>query len=74
MAAYYSGQTGERDLKSSMALLLELDILCMQCEENYQLDSRKLILDKKTIIIMGSANNDLFRKKVQENSSRSTKR
>lgn len=72
MPTYYPGQSTERILKSEIAAQLELELYCLQCEENYQLDSRKLILDNRTLIILGSADNDLFRKKVQANSSRST--
>ena len=74
MSSYYPGQITERNLKSKIAEQLELELFILQCEENYQLDSRKLILDNKTLIILGSADNDLFRKKVKENSSRSTLR
>ena len=74
MSSYYPGQITERNLKSKIAEQLELEVFSLQCEENYQLDSRKLILDNKTLIILGSADNDLFRKKVKENSSRSTLR
>lgn len=74
MSSYYPGQITERNLKSKIAEQLELELFSLQCEENYQLDSRKLILDNKTLIILGSADNDLFRKKVKENSSRSTLR
>lgn len=74
MSSYYPGQITERNLKSKIAEQLELELFSLQCEENYHLDSRKLILDNKTLIILGSADNDLFRKKVKENSSRSTLR
>ena len=74
MSSYYPGQITERNLKSKITEQLELELFSLQCEENYQLDSRKLILDNKTLIILGSADNDLFRKKVKENSSRSTLR
>ena len=74
MSSYYPGQITERNLKSKIAEQLELELFSLQCEENYQLDSRKLILDNKTLIILGSADNALFRKKVKENSSRSTLR
>lgn len=74
MSSYYPGQITERNLKSKIAEQLELELFSLQCEENYQLDSRKLILNNKTLIILGSADNDLFRKKVKENSSRSTLR
>ena len=62
--------TIERMLSSEIRAQLELELYCLQCEENYHLDSGKLILDNKTIIIMGTLDNDLFRKKVQVNSSR----
>lgn len=72
MPTYYPGQSAERILKSKIAAQLELELYCLQCEENYHLDSKKLILDNKTLIILGSADNELFRKKVQVNSSHST--
>lgn len=70
MASYYPVQRTKRVLTSEIAAELELKLYCLQCEENYHLDSGKLILDNKTIIIMGTLDNDLFRKKVQVNSSR----
>lgn len=69
MPTYYPEQSAKRVLSSEIAAQLELELYCLQCEENYQLDSRKLILDNRTLIILGSADNDLFRKKVQANSS-----
>ena len=36
-----------------------------QCRENCHLDSGKIILDSKHLIIMGASNNDLFIKRVQ---------
>lgn len=72
MPSYYPGQSTKRILTSEIVAQLELELYCLQCEENYHLDSRKLILDNKTLIILGSADNELFRKKVQVNSSRST--
>lgn len=72
MPAYYPGQSTKRILTSEIAAQLELELYCLQCEENYQLDSRKLILDNNTLIVLGSADNDLFRKKVQVNDSQST--
>ena len=74
MSSYYSEQNSVRNLKSKIAAQLELELYILQCEENYQLDSRKLILNNKTLIILGSADNDLFRKKIKEKSSRSTLR
>ena len=56
---------------SEITAQLERDLCCLQCTENYQLDSRKMILDNNTLIIWGSLDNDLFRKKVQINSSSS---
>ena len=56
---------------SEITAQLERDFYYLQCTENYQLDSRKMILDNNTLIILGSLDNDLFRKKVQVNSSRS---
>lgn len=72
MPSYYPGQSTKRIITSEIAAQLELEIYCLQCEENYQLDSKKLILDNRTLIILGAADNELFRKKVQANSSRST--
>lgn len=72
MPSYYPEQSTKRIITSEIATQLELELYGLQCEENYQLDSRKLILDNSTLIILGAANNDLFRKKVQVNSSRST--
>ena len=70
MASYYPVQRTKHGLRSEIAAELELKLYCLQCEENYNLDSGKLILDNKSIIIMGTLDNDLFRKKVQVNSSR----
>lgn len=70
MPTYYPVQRSKRFLTSEIAAQLELELYRLQCEENYHLDSRKLILDNKTLIIMGSSDNELFRKKVQVNSSR----
>ena len=74
MPSYYSEQNTVRNLASSptaIAAKLELELYYSQCKENYHLDSRKIILNDNTLIIMGSIDNDLFRKKVQVNSSRS---
>ena len=60
-----------RNSLSEITAQLERDLYCLQCTENYQLDSRKMILDNNTLIILGSLDNDLFRKKAQLNSSRS---
>lgn len=60
-----------RNSISEITAQLESDLYCLQCTENYQLDSRKMILDNNTLIILGSLDNDLFRKKAQLNSSRS---
>ena len=60
-----------RNSISEITAQLERDLYCLQCTENYQLDSRKMILDNNTLIILGSLDNDLFRKKAQVNSSRS---
>lgn len=70
MTTSYPVQRSKRFLTSEIAAQLELELYRLQCEENYHLDSRKLILDNKTLIIMGSSDNELFRKKVQVNSSR----
>jgi hypothetical protein len=74
MRSYYSGESAKRIITSEIAAQLELEIYSVQCEENYHLDSKKLILDNTTLVILGSANNELFRKKVQENGSRSAPR
>ena len=71
MPSYYSKQNIKRNSISKIAAQIELELYCLQCKENYQLDSRKMILDNNTLIILGSLDNDLFRKKVQVNSSRS---
>lgn len=71
MSSYYSEQNTKQNLISTITAQLERDFYCLQCTENYQLDSRKMILDNNTLIILGSLDNDLFRKKVQINSSRS---
>ena len=60
-----------RNSISEITAQLERDLYYLQCAENYQLDSRKMILDNNTLIILWSLDNDLFRKKVQINSSRS---
>lgn len=70
MPTYYPVQRSKRFLTSEITAQLELELYRLQCEENYHLDSRKLILDNKTLIIMGSSDNELFRKKIQVNSSR----
>lgn len=57
--------TIERKISSEITAQLELEIYSVQCEENYQLDIRKMIFNDNTIIILGSFDNDLFRKKVQ---------
>lgn len=53
-----------RNSISEITAQLERDFYCLQCAENYQLDSRKMILDHNTLIILGSLDNDLFRKKI----------
>ena len=57
--------TIERMLSSEIRAQLELELYCLQCEENYQLDIKKMIFNDNTIIILGAFDNDLFRKKVQ---------
>ncbi len=57
--------TIERMLSSEIRAQLELELYCLQCEENYQLDIKKMIFNDQTIIILGAFDNDLFRKKVQ---------
>ena len=73
MPSYYSEQNIKQNLTSTLAAIaakLELELYYLQCKENYHLDSRKIILNDNTLIIMGSIDNDLFRKKIQANSSR----
>ena len=73
MPSYYSEQHITHNLTSTLAGIaakLELELYYSQCKENYHLDSRKIILNDNTLIIMGSIDNDLFRKKIQANSSR----
>ena len=73
MSSYYSEQNIKQNLTSTLAAIaakLELELYYSQCKENYHLDSRKIILNDNTLIIMGSIDNDLFRKKIQANSSR----
>ena len=73
MPSYYSEKNTKRNLTSAIAAIaakLELELYYSQCKENYHLDSRKIILNDNTLIIMGSIDNDLFRKKIQANSSR----
>ena len=73
MPSYYSEQNIKQNLTSTLAAIaakLELELYYSQCKENYHLDSRKIILNDNTLIIMGSIDNDLFRKKIQANSSR----
>lgn len=65
MQGYHSGEAIKRLVSSDIASQMELEIYRLQCEENYQLDSKKLELDNSTIIIMGSIDNELFRKKVK---------
>lgn len=65
MQGYHSGEAIKRLVSYDIAGQMELEIYRLQCEENYQLDSKKLELDDNTIIIMGSMDNDLFRKKVK---------
>ena len=65
MQGYHSGEAIKRLVSYDIAGQMELEIYRLQCEENYQLDSKKLELDDNTIIIMGSIDNDLFRKKVK---------
>ena len=55
----------ERMLSSEITAQLELELYSVQCEENYQLDIKKMIFNDNTIIILGAFDNDLFRKKVQ---------
>ena len=57
--------TIERMLSSEIRAQLELELYCLQCEENYQLDIKKMIFNDQTIIILGAFDNDLFRKKAQ---------
>lgn len=57
--------TIERMLSSEIRAQLELELYCLQCEENYQLDIKKIIFNDQTIIILGAFDNDLFRKKAQ---------
>ena len=54
-----------RNSISEITAQLERDLYYLQCTENYQLDSRKMILDNNTLIILGSLDNDLFRKKFK---------
>ena len=78
MSSYYSEQNTVRNLTSSPAAIvakalaakLELELYYSQCKENYHLDSRKIVLNDNTLIIMGSIDNDLFRRKIQTNCSR----
>ena len=70
MPSYYSEQNTKRNLTSAIAAKLELELYYSQCKENYHLDSRKIVLNDNTLIIMGSIDNDLFRKKIQTNCSR----
>ena len=73
MPSYYSEKNTKRNLTSAIAAIaakLELELYYSQCKENYHLDSRKIILNDNTLIIMGSIDNDLFRKKIQTNCSR----
>ena len=67
MPSYYSEQNTKRNLTSAIAAKLELELYYSQCKENYHLDSRKIVLNDNTLIIMGSIDNDLFRKKIQTN-------
>ena len=59
--------TIEQMLSSEITAQLELELYSVQFEENYQLDIKKMIFNDNTIIILGSFDNDLFRKKVQIN-------
>ena len=59
--------TIERIISSEITAQLELELYSLQCEENYQLDIRKMIFNDNIIIILGSFDNDLFRKKIQIN-------
>ena len=70
MPSYYSEQNTKLNLTSAIAAKLELELYYSQCKENYHLDSRKIFLNDNTLIIMGSIDNDLFRKKIQTNCSR----
>ena len=70
MPSYYSEQNTKLNLTSAIAAKLELELYYSQCKENYHLDSRKIVLNDNTLIIMGSIDNDLFRKKIQTNCSR----
>ena len=66
MPSYYSEQNTKRILTSAIAAKLELELYYSQCKENYYLDSRKIVLNDNTLIIMGSIDNDLFRKKFKQ--------
>ena len=57
--------TIERMLSSEIRAQLELELYSVQCEENYQLNIKKMIFNDQTIIILGAFDNDLFRKKAQ---------
>ena len=50
MASYYPVQRTKRVLTSEIAAELELKLYCLQCEENYHLDSGKLILDNYGVV------------------------
>ena len=65
MSSCYPVQRTKSVLTSEIAAELELKLYCLQCEENYQLDIKKMIFNDNTIIILGAFDNDLFRKKVQ---------
>lgn len=57
--------TIEQMLSSEITAQLELELYSVQCEENYQLNIKKMIFNDQTIIILGAFDNDLFRKKAQ---------
>ena len=41
------------NISSEITAQLELELYSLQCEENYQLDIRKMIFNSNTIIILG---------------------
>lgn len=44
---------------------LEMEQYISQWKENCNIDSRKLILDDDKIVMLGSFDNDLFKRKIQ---------
>lgn len=44
---------------------LEMEQYISQWKENCNIDSRKLILDDERIVMLGSFDNDLFKRKIQ---------